>query len=93
VLGCRVPLLATADGSVSKERIEQRRLTHRGRQFHFVSYEGLPANPARLQPATGPAWYLMSAGKRWAVMPHEPALESADVDRLLIEWLDTHVFA
>jgi len=78
---------------VSKEKTDQRRLTHRGRQFHFVSYEGHPGNPSKLVAATGPTWFLMSAGKRWEVMPSDPALEPAQVDLLLTQWLDTHVFA
>lgn len=78
---------------MSKYTVQQRRLRYRGREFHFVSYEGQPANPKREQPATEPAWYLMNAGKRWEVMPEEPGQEGEELDRLFMKWLDTHVFA
>lgn len=74
-------------------KIEQRRLTHRGRQFHFVSYEGTPGNPARQIPPTEPTWYLMSGGKRWMVMPHHPGQEPLQLDNLFTEWLDANVFS
>lgn len=77
---------------MSKEKTDQRHLTHRGRRFHFVSYEGIPANPGRLQLATGPAWFLMSAGKRWSVMPNEPGIGPDELDRQLTDWLDGNVF-
>ena len=74
-------------------KVEQRRITLQGREFHFVSYEGQPANAARQQAATAPTWYLMSDGKRWLVMPHEPGQEPDELDGLLISWLETHVFS
>jgi hypothetical protein len=77
----------------SRYRVEQRHITHRGRQFHFVSYEGRPANPKRDELATGPGWFLVTAGHRWEVMPQYPEQEGDDVDRLLTEWLEAHVFA
>ena len=77
---------------MGKYTVEQHRLTHRGREFHFVSYEGQAANPKRKQPAIEPAWFLMNAGKRWEVMPHQPKQESEELDRLFTEWLETHVF-
>jgi len=78
---------------MSGYKIEQQRLSHRGRTFHFVSYEGSPANPAKAVPATEPTWFLMSSGKRWAVMPQLAGQEVAERERLLVEWLDRHVFA
>jgi hypothetical protein len=77
---------------MSRPIVEQRRLLYRGREFHFVSYDGLPANVKRAQPATGPAWWLMSAGTRWEVMPFHPGQEPADLDRAFTAWLDSHVF-
>ncbi len=74
-------------------KIEQKHLAYRGREFHFVSYDGQVANPARHEPATAPTWFLMSAGKRWAVMPHQRGQDEAEVDRLLTQWLEKHVFA
>jgi hypothetical protein len=78
---------------MTKFTVEQRRLEYHGREFHFVSYDGQPGNPKRHQPATGPAWFLMSAGKRWEVMPYEPRQEREELDRMFIEWLDAHVFS
>ncbi len=73
-------------------KVEQRRLSVRGRGFHFVSYEGTPANPAKRIAATAPTWFMMSAGKRWAVMPHQVGQDPLELDRLFTEWLETHVF-
>ncbi len=78
---------------MSKYTVEQRRLSYRGREFHFVSYDGQSASPKRQQPATPPAWFLMCAGKRWEVMPHEPGKDHEELDRLFIAWLDNHVFS
>ena len=78
---------------MSGYKTEQRRVVHRGREFHFVTYEGEVANPARLRVATEPAWYLMHAGKRWAVMPHQIGQETEVVERELTRWLDKNVFA
>jgi hypothetical protein len=78
---------------MSSYKPEQRRLTHRGRQFHFVSYEGQPGNVARQVPATVPTWFMMSSGKRWAVMPQQPGQEGEELDRLFAEWLEANVFA
>jgi len=77
---------------MSRPVVEQRRLLHRGREFHFVSYEGLPANAKRNQAATLPAWWLMSAGTRWEVMPFERGPDARALDRAFTAWLDTHAF-
>lgn len=65
---------------------------YRGREFHFVSYEGRPANPKRDQPATAPAWWLMSAGTRWEVLPYRPGQAPDELDGLFKGWLEAHVF-
>jgi hypothetical protein len=77
---------------MSRPSVEQRRLLYRGREFHFVSYEGLPANVKRAQPATAPAWWLMGGGRRWEVMPFDPSHDEAHLDRAFIAWLDANVF-
>lgn len=77
---------------MSRPLVEQRWLRYRGREFHFVSYEGLPANARRSQPATLPAWWLMNVGRRWEVMPFQPGRDDAELDRGFTAWLDTHVF-
>ena len=71
---------------------EQHRVTHRGRDFHFVSYEAQPANERRGQPAVGAMWYLMQAGKRWPVMPQEPGQPVEAVQRALRAWLEENAF-
>jgi hypothetical protein len=73
-------------------RVEQRFVNHRGRRFHFVSYDGRPANAKAMQLATGPAWFLMSGGKRWEVMPQVPGQDLAELDLQLTQWLDQQVF-
>lgn len=78
---------------MANPKIAQRHLTHRGRRFHFVSYEGQLGNPGRRLAPVAPAWFLMSAGKRWEVMPHDPEQQPDELDRLLTEWLESHVFA
>jgi hypothetical protein len=77
----------------SRYRVEQRHITHRGRVFHFVSYEGHPANPKRNQPASGHAWFLVNAGYRREVMPQEPGEAPEEVDRRLSAWIEHEVFA
>jgi len=77
---------------MSRPVVQQRRLYYRGRMFHFVSYEGLPANPKRAQAATAPAWWLMSGGTRWEVMPFYPGSDEAELDRAFTAWLDAHAF-
>ncbi|HSA56877.1 MAG TPA: hypothetical protein VLE53_14295 [Gemmatimonadaceae bacterium] len=70
----------------------QRHIVHRGREFHFVSYEGTPADTRREVEAMPPTWYLLNAGKRWPVMPHQVDEPEDEVERRLIEWLDSNVF-
>lgn len=70
----------------------QRHIVHRGREFHFVSYEGTPADARREVEATPPTWFLLNAGKRWPVMPHDIDESEEDVERRLIAWLDSNVF-
>jgi hypothetical protein len=78
---------------MSGYRTQQHRLIRRGRTFHFVSYEGQPADMKRLQPEMPPTWYLMLAGKRWIVGPQHAESVGADLDREFGEWLDAHVLS
>jgi len=77
---------------MSSYKTGQRRVLHRGREFHFVSYEGTPANARHQQPATEAAWYLMMAGKRWVVMTQECELSESALDSALQSWLDANIF-
>lgn len=78
--------------SVSNFKSEQRRIVHRGREFHFVSYEGRLASERRKEEAMPPMWYLMAEGKRCPVMPHVPNQELTELDDALIQWVDENAF-
>ena len=77
---------------MSAYKVQQRHLVHRGRTFHFVSYEGQPARPARQIEAAPATWCLMASGKRWEVMVHDTLLNDEECDRRLTAWLDRNVF-
>jgi hypothetical protein len=78
--------------SVSSHKVEQRRLHHRGREFHFVSYDAQIANERRGEIAIPPMWYLMNEGKRRPVLPHVPGQELMELDGALLRWVDEQVF-
>jgi hypothetical protein len=78
--------------SVSSHKVEQRRLSHRGREFHFVSYDAQLANERRGQAAVPAMWYLMNEGKRRPVLPHVPGQELIELDDALLRWVDEEVF-
>jgi len=69
-------------------KVEQRQIMHKGRAFHFVSYEGQTADVAKKRTATAPAWYLMNAGTRWEVMPQLQGQDLGELDQLLLDWLE-----
>ncbi|MGA2382607.1 MAG: hypothetical protein ABSG61_04150 [Gemmatimonadales bacterium] len=77
---------------MSSYKTQQHHLVRRSRSFHFVSYEGHPADPKRQQPETPPSWYLMLAGKRWIVMPEVSDTSPEELDRQFGAWLDERVF-
>lgn len=76
---------------MSQYVVEQRRVEHRGRNFHFVSYEGIVDKATKSQ---GPAmWYLMSSGKRWQVIEQTRGQDVEELDKIFMKWLDRHIFA
>lgn len=77
---------------MSNHKVEQRRLSHRGREFHFVSYDAQIANERRGQAAIPAMWYLMNEGKRTPVLPHVPGQELFELDGALLRWVDEQVF-
>jgi hypothetical protein len=81
-----------SESSVSTHKVEQRRLSHRGREFHFVSYDAQIANERRGVEAVPPMWYLMNEGKRRPVLPHVPGQELVELDDALLRWVDEQVF-
>ncbi|HJS46647.1 MAG TPA: hypothetical protein VJ773_01535 [Gemmatimonadales bacterium] len=74
-------------------KVEQHRVSYRGQAFHFVSCEPRPANERRGEEALPAMWYLMQAGKRWAVMPQLPDQGADEIRRDFCSWLEAHVFA
>lgn len=75
------------EDTVPGYKVEQRHLILGERSFHFVSYEGRPANVRRGEDAEGPMWCLMSEGRRRPVMPHTPGQALEELDRQLLQWL------
>jgi hypothetical protein len=76
---------------MSSYKTDQRFVVHRGRTFHFVSYEGVAANEARSVEAVPATWFLMGAGKRFAVMP-QALVDGTDIETQLVQWLEDNVF-
>ncbi len=72
---------------MSSYKIEQHRVTYRGRNFHFVSYDAQPANERRHEAAVPAMWYLMGPGKRWPVIPQVVGQSVEDVTFALLGWL------
>ena len=68
-------------------RVQQRQIIYRSKAYQFVSYDGLPADAARGHTASSAAWFLMSAGKRWEVMPQLVGQDEVELDRTLLDWL------
>jgi hypothetical protein len=78
---------------MSAYKTQQHHVVHRGRSFHFVSYEGHPEDVKKQAAAQPPTWYLMLAGKRWAVAEQGSAAVPEELDRQFTQWLDENVFA
>ena len=79
--------------AVSSYKFEQRRLIHRGREFHFVSYDAQIANERRGEVAMPPMWYLMNEGKRRPVMEQVPGMVTEDLDRALLAWVEAEIYS
>jgi hypothetical protein len=77
---------------MSRHTVQQHRINHRGRDFHFVVYDGHPLDSGRARTETLPTWFMMASGKRWEVMPEVPNLPVEELDHRLTEWLDENVF-
>jgi len=71
---------------------QQRHITVRDRELHFVSYEAHPADPRRDAEAEPEMWYLMRAGRRWAVMPRNPDQPEEVTDQKLRLWAEENAF-
>ena len=77
---------------MSGYKTDQLHVIHRVRSFHFVSYEGKHADPAKSVVAVPPTWFLMSAGKRWEVMTQFDSEVAGDIEAHLVKWLEDNVF-
>jgi hypothetical protein len=77
---------------VSAFKSQQRFITIRDRAFHFVSYEGRPANVRRGEEAAPAMWYLMVEGRRCPALLWEQNQSFEDVDRDLSKWATDHAF-
>jgi hypothetical protein len=67
---------------------QQHHLSIRGRDFHFVSYEGRPADLRRNLLAEPSMWYLMCAGRRWPALLCDRAQTLESVDAALRAWAE-----
>ena len=65
---------------------------HRGREFHFVSYEPQPANERRGTEAVPAMWCMMSGGTRLPVFPQLKGQDVEELDRELLRWVDAQIF-
>jgi len=66
---------------------------HRGRSFHFVSYEATAAHPGRHTLELPNTWFLVSSGNRWPAIPHVSGQPISELESELVAWLDRVVFA
>ena len=78
---------------MSTYKTDQCRVVHRGREFHFVSYDATLADPRSGEPAHPATWYLMSAGKRWPAMIQVNGEDASAVVAALTRWLEANVFS
>jgi len=69
---------------------QQRHITVRSRELHFVSYEALPADAKHHGEAQPEMWYLMRAGRRWAVMARDPDQPVEQTDAILRQWAEAN---
>jgi hypothetical protein len=72
-------------------KVQQRQIVHRGRVFHFVSYENPRTQAVPDELSSSATWFLMSAGTRWGVRPQIAGEEPEDTDRRLVEWLEERI--
>lgn len=71
---------------MSAFKAQQRHLTIRGRDFHFVSYEGSRGNVQRARLPYPAMWYLMVEGRRCPAFPCDPSLSLPELDAALGAW-------
>ena len=72
---------------MSSYKVEQCRVRYSGRDFHFVSYDGHPANERRGETAMPAMWYLMGPARRWPVIPQVAGQPVEEIEAALVDWL------
>jgi len=77
---------------MSAYKTDQYHVVHRGRRFHFVSYEARQANLRTGESAMPASWFLMCAGKRWAAVAQVQDQSPEVLVAALTRWLDEQVF-
>ena len=77
---------------MSAYKTDQYHVVHRGRRFHFVSYEARQENPRTGESAMPATWFLMCAGKRWPVVAQVEDQSPEILVAALTRWLDDTVF-
>lgn len=75
---------------MSQFKPQQRRLSIRGRIFHFVSYEARPADPRHDQVAEPSMWYLMCEGRRLPAIPAYSEQSEEETDAVLRDWVENN---
>ncbi len=78
---------------MSSFKSQQCRVTIHDRTFHFVSYEAVPANVSRNEPAQPSRWYLMAAGRRFASLECDPQQSLPDAELSLTDWAIANAIA
>lgn len=77
---------------MSSYKTDQHHVSHRGRKFHFVSYEAHGPNARTGEAAMPACWFLMRAGKRFPAMEQTAEQDPEAVVAALTRWLDQNVF-
>ena len=67
---------------------QQRHLTVRDREFHFVAYEGSPTKLRAGQEPYPAMWYLMVEGRRCPALLFDSEQDLPQVDEALCAWAE-----
>jgi hypothetical protein len=67
---------------------QQRHIVIQDREFHFVSYDKIPADEKRDREAVPAMWYLMVEGRRCEVFPCDDSMDVEEVDAALTVWAE-----
>ena len=76
---------------MSSHKTDQHHVIHRGRKYHFVSYEARLPNPKTGDAGLPATWFLIRAGKRWPAFPELPDQDPEAIFSAFTTWLDDNV--